>query len=404
MRRKIFIILVAIAIFYIIIGALLFINVQLIEGPDILVEIEVTELSSEKAVLHTIIDVDNPNAFDFIARNINLVITTEDGYEVANVLIEGGKIASNKNKTFIEDVDVVFDGHSPGYLITKISGDIGVNVIFIEKTIPLKIGVVTSIENLLNELAAPVISIELDIDDINTDIVNLSAVVTAYNPNAFDILISDISAEIENEEGELVGALDVSDGVIAGKDYSELDASGWLFLKALNAKKLLINMDGLAGVNVAGFEKSIPLDITAVVNIPDLKEILLPKENPTVLSIKVDGKLTLAGFLSNATLVVDNTFKVDLALRNTTIRLYVVKGNDENLMGEANIQEEIVIKAGTIKDIPCEILVPFTKILTSNLLSADWQMISVSADLTVRGIDTAVYLEIKGYQDMHMLR
>ena len=404
MRRKIIIILVAIAIFYIIIGALLFINVQLIEGPDILVEIEVTDLSSEKAVLHTIIDVDNPNAFDFIARNLNLVITTEDGYEVANVLIEGGKIASNKNKTFIEDVDVVFDGHSPGYLITKISGDIGVNVIFIEKTIPLKIGVVTSIENLLNELAAPVISIELDIDDINTDIVNLSAVVTAYNPNAFDILISDISAEIENEEGELVGALDVSDGVIAGKDYSELDASGWLFLKALNAKKLLINMDGLAGVNVAGFEKSIPLDITAIINIPDLKDILLPKENPTVLSIKVDGKLTLAGFLSNATLVVDNTFKVDLALRNTTIRLYVVKGNDENLMGEANIQEEIVIKAGTIKDIPCEILVPFTKILTSNLLSADWQMISVSADLTVRGIDTAVYLEIKGYQDMHMLR
>jgi LEA14-like dessication related protein len=404
MRKKIIILLVIVAIFYIVIGALLLLNIQLMESPDILVEIEVSDINSENAVINTIINVYNPNSFDIIARNLNIVITTQDDYEVANVLIEGGKIGSNKNKTITEDLIIAFNGHSPERLISRISGDVGANILFIEKTIPLKVGVVTSIENLLNEIAAPSISVEINIDDITTDYINLSAEITAYNPNPFDININDISAEIKTDSGEKVGSLDVSSGVITGKEYKELNASGWLLLKALNAKKLIIKMEGVAGANIAGFEKNLPLEIITTVNIPDLEEILLPKDYPTVLSIKVDGKLTLKGFLSNATLVVNNTLKVDLALRNTTVKMLVAHGDDEQLLGKTTIEEEIIVEAGNIKDVNSEIIIPFSKILSADLLSADWLLISVSADLTIRGIDPAVYLEIKGYQDIHMLR
>ncbi|OGS40956.1 MAG: hypothetical protein A3K77_07030 [Euryarchaeota archaeon RBG_13_31_8] len=404
MRKKIVILLVIVAIFYIVVGALLLINIQLMESPDILVEIEVTEINSEEAVLHTIINVGNPNSFDIIARNLEIAIMTPDGYEAANVLIEGGKIGSNKNQTFIEDVEIVFNGHSPERLISKISGEVGANILFIEKTISLKVGVVINIENLLNDLAAPIISATINIEDITTDKVDISAEITVYNPNAFDMFLTNISAEIETDTGENVGSLEVANGVITGSQYTDLAASGSLLLKAFNAKKLFINIEGMAGANFAGFEKNLPLDITAIVNIPDLEEILLPKENPTVLSIKVDGKLTIKGFLTNAGLIVNNTFKVDLALRNTTVKLFAVHGDDEQLLGEANIEEEIVIEAESVKNVSCEIIVPFTKILSSKILSADYQMISVSAYLTVRGIDPAVYLEIRGYQDMHLIR
>jgi LEA14-like dessication related protein len=404
MRKKIVILLLIVAIFYIVVGALLLLNIQLMESPDILVEIEVTEINSEKAVLHTIINVGNPNSFDIIARNLEIVTTTPDGYEVANVFIEGGKIGSNENQTFTEDVEIAFNGHSPEHLISKISGDVGANILFIEKTIPLKVGIVTSIENLINDLAAPIISATINIDDITTDNIDISAEITAYNPNAIDMYLTNISAEIETDSGEKVGSLEVANGVITGLQYTDLEANGSLLLKAFNAKKLFINIEGMAGANVAGFEKNLPLDITVIVNIPDLEEILLPKENPTVLSIKVDGKLTIKGFLTNAGLIVNNTFKVDLVLRNTTIKLFAVHGYDEQLLGEANIEEEIVIEAGSVKNVSCEIIVPLTKILSSKILSADYQMISVSAYLTVRGIDPAVYLEIRGYQDMHLIR
>jgi len=404
MRKKIAIILIIITIFYIIMGALLFLNIQLMEAPDILVEIEVAEINSESAVLHTTMNIENPNSFDIIARNLKIIITTQDGYEAANVLIEGGKIASSQNKTIVEDVNIAFNGHSPERLISKISGDVGASILFIEKTIPLKIGIVTNIENLLNDLAAPIISVTTNIEDITTDNINISAEITAYNPNAFDIYLDDISAEIETDTGEKVGTLDVPNAVITGNEYTQIDTSGWILLKALNAKKLSINLQGIVGANIAGFEKDLSFDVAAVVNIPDLKEILLPKDNPTVLSIKVDGKLALRGFLSVVDLIVNNTFKVDLVLRNTTVKMFIVSGNEEKLLGETNIEEEIMVSAGNYKNVTGEILIPFLKILSANLLSADWLIVSVSADLTIRGIDTAVFLELRGYQDIHLLR
>ncbi len=402
MRRKITIILIIIAIFYLIIGVLLLSNIQLMEAPDILVEIEVTEIGSEKAVLHTVINVENPNGFDIIARNLKMVITTDDGYEAANILIEGGRISSNKNNTYIEDIDIAFNGHSPEHLISRISGNVGANILFIEKTIPLKIGVVVSLENLLDELAIPIISASINIDDINTDNINISAEITAYNPNAFDIYLENVSAEIETDTGEKVGSLDVLSGVISGNDYTEIDTSGWLLLKAFNAKKLFINLEGAFGVSIAGFEKSLPLDISVVFNIPDLEEILLPQDYPTILAIKVDGKLSLRGFLSEVDLLINNTLKIDLALRNTTIKLFIANGN-EKLLGETNIEEEIIIPAGKVKNVSCEVIIPYSKLLSSNLLSANWIIISVSADLTIRGIEPSVYLEIRGYQDIHIL-
>lgn len=403
MKRKIVIILIIITLFYITVGALLFLNIQLMESPDILVEVEVTEINSEKAVLHTIINVDNPNSFDMIAKNLKLVVTTQDDYEVANIFIEGGKIASNKNRTFVEDVNIAFNGHSPERLITKISGDVGLNILFIEKTIPLKIGVVTSIENLLNELAAPVIGVTINIDDITTDNINISAEINAYNPNSFDIYLNDILTEIETDSGEKVGGLDVPNAIIKAKDYTQLNANGWLLFKALNAKKLTVKLVGNAGVNISGFEKNLPVNINAVVNIPDLKEILLPKDSPTALSIKVDGKFTLKGYLINATLMINNTFKVDLALRNTSIKLLVDSQGEKQSLGEAYIEEEIIIEAGKIKNVNRDINIPLTKFLSA-VFSADWLLISVSADLTIRGIDTSVYLEINGYQDIHLFK
>ncbi|MDH7506684.1 MAG: hypothetical protein QHH15_02705 [Candidatus Thermoplasmatota archaeon] len=403
MKKKIAIGLIIIAIFYIAVGALLLINIQLIEPPDVLVEIELKEINSEKAVLHAIINIENPNSFDIIARNIKMVITTPDEHEVANVSIEGGRIPSNKNTTFVENISIAFNGHSPERLISKITGEVGASILFIEKTIPLKIGVITSIEKMLNELAAPSINVAINIDDITTDNINISAEINAYNPNSFDINLNDILTEIETDTGEKVGQLDVSDTLLKGKQDTKINANGWLLLKALNAKKLIISMSGIAGVNVSGYNKNLPVNINATVNIPDLKEVLLPKDNPTILSIKVDGKITLKGFLNNITLLINNTLKVDLALRNTSIKLLTEKEGKRQILGETNIEEEIIIEAEKLKTVNRETIIPLPKFL-SGVLSADWLLVAVSADLTIRGINPSVLLEIEGYQDIHLFK
>ena len=54
MRKKIIALFIVVTIIYLFVGGLLFLDIQLMEAPEILVEIEVTELNSELATLHTI--------------------------------------------------------------------------------------------------------------------------------------------------------------------------------------------------------------------------------------------------------------------------------------------------------------------------------------------------------------
>ena len=121
MQKKIIAILVIIiTIIYIILGALLFLNIQLMKAPEIIIKIEFSEINSEEAILHITIDIDNPNGFEIIIKNLEIVTTSQDGYEVSRLSIEGGVIGSNKKETFTKDVFVAFNGHSPELLTRKL--------------------------------------------------------------------------------------------------------------------------------------------------------------------------------------------------------------------------------------------------------------------------------------------
>ncbi len=404
MRKKIVkLLFLIVTIIYIILGALLFINIQVMEAPDVIIEIEVTELNPDDAVLHTIIKIDNPNNFEIVTKNLEIETTTSDGYKVAHVIIEGGHIPSHEKKTFTKDVIIKFEGHSPELLTSKITGDVGMNILFIQKTIPLNIGIVTSIEKLINEFAAPSISVTIEFDEVTTKEINLSAFINAYNPNSFEIYIEDLSGEIVTETGKKVGDLDVFGGILPAKGSMEINGTGGILFEALNAEKLFLNIDGVAGAKIAGFEKNLSFNIETRLIVPDLEELILSKDKPTLLAIKAKSKLTLKGLVVDVILEVNNTYNVDLTLRDIICRIYIVADDATHLMGENTIDEELIAKKGQTGLSSCEIVIPFTKIFTIDP-SSDWLMISVTGRITMKGIDPSIYVEIKGYTDLHILR
>jgi LEA14-like dessication related protein len=404
MRKKLIAILFAmVTIVYIIIGALLFLNIQLMESPEILIKVEVTEVNSEEAILHTTVDIDNPNSFEIVAKNLELVIITPDGYVVARLSIEGGEIGSHEKKTFTKDVSVAFDGYSPELLTSKITGEVGANILFIQKTIPLNIGVVTSIENLINELAAPSMSVMAEFVEITTEGINFNATMDVYNPNTFEIYIENISTEIEIETGKKVGDVDVIGGVIAAKGSLPLNSSGTILFEALNAEKLVINMSGVAGAKIVGFKKNLSFNIQTRIMVPDLEELLLSKDKPTILSIKIDKKLTLKGIVFYVSMEINNSYKVDLLVKDIVSRVYTADDDGHHLIGENDKVEEIFAGAGASGLSECEVLVPFSNLFPIRW-STDWIMVSVSGNVTIKGVNQSVYLEVRGYHDIHLFR
>ena len=404
MRKKTKLILFAIiTIIYIIFGAFLFLNIQFMESPEILINIEVTEVNSKEAILHSIIDVENPNAFDIIMKDLEMVTTTPDGYEVAKIKLEGNKIKSNEKKTFTNDVVFKFDGRSPELLTTKISGHVGAQILFIQKTIPLNVAVVTSMEKIIDELAAPTVDIFAEFVNISQQGIDMNATIEMYNPNSIEIFIQDIAADIKNEKDEVVGELTLEGGTLRGNSYKDFKSNVTILLTSLNAEKLIFNIKGVAGTTIAGFEKNLSLDVKSTIIMPDLESFLLSEDKPTILSIKIDEKITLGGIVFKVQMQVDNSYQIDLILKDIVCRVYTA-GNDElKLKGEDDNIEDIFVEAGKAEFSTCEILVPYRKIL-STISSDEWLMVSASGKVTIPGVNQKVYLEIRGYHDMKLFR
>ena len=404
MKKKIFNIVIGIiTIIYIIIGLFLFLNLQILEAPEVTINAELTKINSEEAVLKTIIDVYNPNNFEVIMKNLKIITCTPDGYEVANVFIKGGEIGSSKNKSYSREILISFDEHSPELLKSKISGEVGANFLFIQKTIPIKIGVITNLKYLVNELSAPILNININDYKINENGINLNAKINVYNPNSFDIYLKNISVPIKSENSEVLGNITIIGNKVSAKSDLSFNCTGNLLFKSLDAKKLTINIKGDAGVKIAGFEKNLSFDIKSTIAVPDLDELLLSENRPTIVSIKLDEKFTLKGIIFYIILEVNNSYTVDIEIREIIFRIYTVADDRYKIIGENNNIENIIAESGKIGSGNYEIIIPYSKILQIDR-STDWIMTSVTGRASIKGVNQSAYLEIRGFHGLHPFR
>jgi LEA14-like dessication related protein len=403
MKRNIkMVLLITIAVIYIIVGVLLFFNIQSMEAPEIIINIEVGEINSENAVLNTKMDIYNPNSFEIVTKNLLFVTTTPDGYEVARSLIEGGEIGAKQRRTFSEEFVFSFNGQSPDLLTSKITGDIGANIFFIQKTIPLNVGIVTSLEKLIDEITLPSMDTTIEVTDITNEGIEIDATVDVYNPNDFEINIADISNNIETKAGKKIGSIDIVGGSIPGNKKVQIIGKGIILLEAFNEKNIDLNLSGTVGATIAGFEKNLSFNIISRIITPNLQELIFSEDKPTILSVKIKGRFTISGYLFEIIMEVDNTYKVDLIFRNSTSEIYYVKNGDHQFIGKCDKIEDIIVKSGEKSITECEILVPYSKFFSIDR-STDWIMNTVTSKISIVGVNQSVFFEVRGYQEINII-
>jgi LEA14-like dessication related protein len=404
MKKRIFIIVIGlITIFYIIIGLFLFLNLQILEAPEVTINAELTKINSEEAVLKTIIDVYNPNDFEIVMKDLKINSFTAEGYEVANVFIKGGEIGSNKNKSYFREILISFNGHSPEFLKSKISGEVGANFLFIQKTIPIKIGIITNLKYLINELSAPILNININDYKINENGINLNAKINVYNPNSFDLYLKNISGSIKSEKSVVLGNITIIGNKVPAKSDLSFNCTGNLLFKSLDAKKLTININGDAGVKIAGFKKNLSFNLKSSIAVPDLNELILSEDIATFLSIKLDEKFTLKGIVFYIKLELNNSYNIDIEIKEIIFRIHTVSDGKYKIIGENREVEKIIAESGKQGSASFEIIVPYSKIIPIDW-SIDWIMTSVIGRAGIKGVNQSVYLEIRGYQSLHPLR
>lgn len=401
-RIALTLLVVAILIINIIASVFIFLDIRLLETPEITIKVDLIEVNPEELIIYHSLEIYNPNQFEIIVDNFEVVANTIDGDEIARLKIEGGHIPSQANRTFESSDKIAFKGQGYSTLTSKITGIVGVKFLgLIKKTLPVAVNIITSVGDVIHDISAPIVHILGDFGELTQDGIDFTGTIDVYNPNPFDMYIEDLSVEIETETGESVGNLDVIGGTIPAKSSYNLYGTGRILTEALNAKTLNVNASTSAGVKIAGINKSVPFSIDAHLNIPRLEDII-PSITPTEALIKSDIKATLRGFISDVTLEVINPNKIGLIARDITFSIYRVDKDEKELVGKSIIEEEEV-GAENSTEIKTQILLPYSKIFYSRGKGflPDALLVLVRGNITIPGLDTHIWVGVSGYQDMH---
>ncbi len=110
-KRKIAfsLIIAAIIIINIVVGALIFLDIQVVNSPEINIEIDLLEINSNEVVLQTTLHIANPNKFGLIIKDFEAITKTHDDGKIMHMVLDGGEIAPDTNKTFTSTDYITFD-------------------------------------------------------------------------------------------------------------------------------------------------------------------------------------------------------------------------------------------------------------------------------------------------------
>jgi len=166
----------------------------------------------------------------------------------------------------------------------------------------------------------------------------------------------------------------------------------------------LVNMSGVAGAKIAGFNKSMSFSVEAEIKLPDIGA-LLSSDSSTDLVIKADFKASAIGLINDVTLEVHNPNKITLAVNDIVVSMYRIDNDEERLISEGNLEGGI-IEAETIGFFKGQLVVPYAELFIprgGNVIP-DWMKIVVRANVSIQGINQSLWLGLIGYQDFHPLK
>ena len=406
MKKTLFTLILAVLfIINIVVAAFIFVDIQVLTFPETTIRIDIVEINSDEIIIRHNLQLYNPNSFEMILKDFQIVATTTDGEEVTNLTIEGGSVPGQTQKNFSGSGLITMKGKLSGLLSSNIKGIIGLNILgIVKKTVPLELTVLTSLKDALKKIALPTIGVRAEFGTITRHAINLSTHIDVSNPNPFGMFIKTFSLDITTETGDSVGSFVIAGSQIPAESAVTLEGSGSVKIEALNAKKLLISLDAEAGANIAGINKSLPITAAIEITIPDLNDFI-PADTPLELSLGVDLQRIRGGLKGNMTIEVYNPTKIPLIASDLVVLYYGVKNNQKYYVAEGSMESGELTPEGTTY-LYGDIVLMYSKLLNFSAggFLPDMVFAQLRASISIPGVNLKIPVAIGSYIDFKPLR
>jgi len=377
-----------------------------IDAPSIYAEIDITELTSEEIQLETLVDISNPNTFDLILKNVKIVSETKDGDEFTRYSFKGGHVPSNAKKSFKSKDSIRLQGDIPKVFVNTITADVGVKFLgFIEKIIPIKAVIVLSVEDFINNITIPKTIIHGGIKDITEDGLVFAADIEITNPSNIELSVNDIFVELKTEDNESIGSIRIEGGILEPKGTLNLDISGIIEYEALNSKSIIIDVNSQATINVAGLTQSLTLSTSAIVDVPNLSDLLNLNNDLFDFSLFGEFKIRLRGIITTVDFKVFNPSNIPLETQDIKCIIYGVTGDKKKVIVEKDMESCIVSSKNEVC-ISTQIRIPYLKLIFSGTdrIFPEWISIRLEGNFAINGTTQMVPISINGYIDPYLFR
>lgn len=386
-------------------GALIFLDIQVLQLPGMTITVDLIAIDSEAAILHHDVAIRNPNRFDLVVRNIQVVATTGNGDAIARVTIDGGTIPSLGNRIFSSYDRIAFTDTALDRITSKVTGTFGINFLgILQKTLPLDITVITKVNEAVQHITLPTVSIGVEFGAITREDIDLTTHMNVTNANTFEISLNDMTITVDTDTGERVGDLQITGGTIPSESSTAFTGRGTILVEALNAKKLLITLTAEVGATIAGITKSLPFSSTLELTVPNLNEFI-PSDKPLEIALKVDFQRARGGLQGNMTLEIVNPTKIPLLARDIMVDYYRVKNNQKFFIAEGPLGSgELTPENQTV--FSGEIFLPYTKIfaISGGGLLPDMIFAQLRANISYTSVNQALPIALGSYIDLQPFR
>ena len=397
--------LVVLFLINIVAAAFIFIDIQVLAFPQTTLQVDVIEINTDEIIIHHTLKLYNPNSFEMILKDFQIVATTTEGEEVANITIEGGSIPGQAHRNYTADDQIVMKGNLSGLLSSTVTGVIGLNIFgLIQKTIPLEMTVLISLKEALSKIAVPGITIRAEFGNITRKAVNLTTAIEVSNQNPFSMSVNNFLVNITTETGEDVGKFNLPGAQIPAESSVTVHGTGSVFIRALNAKKLLIDLHADAGAHVAGVNKSLPISAQIEITIPNLEEFV-PPDKPLELSLDIDLYRTRGGLKGNMTLEVLNPTKIPFIASDLVVMYYGVKNNQKYLVAEGPFGSGELVPESTTY-FHGEMILSYLKLFnfSGKGFLPDKVFAQLRTKISLPDVNIFIPVAIGSYIDLHLLR
>lgn len=387
-------------------AAFIFIDIQVLKFPQTTLRIDLVEINSDEAVLHHDLQIHNPNPFDLILQDLQILVTTSNGVQVAQLGIEGGTIPGGTNRSYSSDDIISLQGNLSGTLTSKVTGVAGVNILgIIRKTIPLEITVLTSFNDILEKIQLPTLTVHAQFGNITGTEINMTTDIEVSNPNTFNLTVRTVSLDITSETGSPEGSFTINGAEIPAEQTVTVHGQGTVLLDAFNAKHLLVSLTTEIGAAIAGYNKTLPFSSTIDLTMPPFQDYLT-KEKPLELALIVDFSVKNRGLLGAVTLSLDNPTIFPLYARDIKIDYYRIDKGVKTFLVQSPINGG-EFPPHTMKNYTGEISLPFSLIikpLVYKKILPDALFARLNVNLTVATINQSLWVGLGSYVDLRLLK